>query len=122
MSLLSLHIELARTNDLLKRIADALDRAVPATKPPDHSTHPLIGIADISRMTPVHARELDENRDTVQYRASSRVFSSGSTPGPRADMEPKPTASVTGAWDHEDPLDDLEDLDHGWPNYAGVDR
>ena len=124
MSFLDLHVELAVTNDLLRRIADALDRLSPRTTPPDHSQHPLIGLADVSRFTAARARLADENRATLPLRASERVRfgNKGEGGGAAADSSrSEATASVTGAWDHEDPLDNLEEFDSQWPNYAGTD-
>jgi len=120
MSLIDLHIELAQTNTLLSRIADALDRAYPvasAVRP----AHPLIGPADISRMTPQHAAEVSARRDTMPYHdpGASRIFKPSDEAGSSVPETAAP--SFTGARDHEDPLDDLEAMDSGWPNYAGVD-
>ena len=124
MSFLDLHVELALTNELLKRIADALDRLSPLTTPPDYSQHPLIGLADVSRFTSARACLADENRATLPLRASERVrFGNRSEEAstPTGSSRPETSASVTGAWDHEDPLDNLEEFDREWPNYAGTD-
>ena len=124
MSFLDLHVELAVTNDLLRRIADALDRLSPLTTPPDHSQHPLIGLADVSRFTSARACLADENRATLPLRASERVRfgNKGANDGETAgSSRSEASASVTGAWDHEDPLDNLEEFDREWPNYAGTD-
>ncbi len=128
MALLDIHVELARTNDLLARIADALDRAVPAVEVADHSKHPLIGLADISHFTP------STDRDTMSAAHAAtppRSFDSTERPGrpgvlrqpddPLQQHQSPNGPSVTGAWDHEDPLDALEDLADEWPNYSGVD-
>lgn len=126
MTLLDLHIELAVTNELLKRIADALDRLAPLTAQPDHSAHPLIGLADISRMSPARAAASDRERATMPVRASQRVHFSDN-PDAAADQrgageQASPPISATGAWDHDDPLDALEEFDRPWENYSGVDR
>jgi hypothetical protein len=127
MTLLDLHVELAVTNALLKRIADALDRAIPITDQPDHSAHPLIGLADISRLSPERLAKQDAERATLPFRASARVFSKasrdegGGVETPQSATNPAASISSIGQWDHDDPLDTLDDLE--WPpNYAGVDR
>jgi hypothetical protein len=117
MSLLDIHVELAETNLLLRRIADALDRYAPLVQPPDHSAHPLIGLADVSRLSTV------AQSATLPYRASERVHFSDSTGSAGQQSESSsPTKSVTGAWDHDDALDPFEEFDSQWDNYAGVDR
>ena len=122
MTLLDLHVELTVTNELLKRIADALDRAVPVITPPDHTKHPLIGLADISRMTPDHAARLEAERATMNpVRASDRVrFSNKPDQQSGQPHTDSAQASATGQWDHEDPLDTLDELDNQWNNYPGV--
>ena len=123
MTLLEIHAELSVTNALLTRIADALDRAIPlALSPPDHSAHPLVGVADVSRMTPERSRDLSEKRATMSFRASEHVrFSDradNETAKDRTDVR-APEVSVTGAWDHDDPLDSIEEFDRPWENYPG---
>ncbi len=125
MALLDIHVELALTNSLLARIADALDRAIPVAEIPDHSKHPLIGLGDISHFNPATERA---TMPTSPYRSAFRhaaypISEADSEQG--AQVQPGPPTvrkSTTGAWDHEDPLDPLEDLDQPWQNYVGVDR
>jgi hypothetical protein len=114
MTLFDLHVELATTNQLLARIADALDRAfpIPATVRPEH---PLVGIADVSIMTPAHARELAMMREEQQYAARFASHDGVSTDAGGASSEAArgaaagaaAGASVVGDWDSDDPLDDL---------------
>jgi hypothetical protein len=114
VTLLEIHAELAETNTLLRRIADALDRAIPAPVGSQHDRHPLIGRADVSVMTNQHAAEVAAKRATMPVGASGRF-------GQRTPPAPEP--SLTGQWDHDDPLDNLSergDADGG--NYPGVDR
>lgn len=109
MTLLELHAELSETNLQLKRIADCLERAVPPS-PVDalnnRPKHPLIGRESVSVMTPKHAAEVAQKRDTMPVTAHDQTG------------EP----SQSGQWDHDDPLDTFPELDHEWSNYTGIDR
>src|SRR5215467_7690631 len=111
MSLVDLHVELSQTNQLLIRIAEALERLAPVESLPEHSSHPLIGLSDISRMTPEMRAALDGKRANMAMTASSRVLD--------PENQRQVPASVTGSRDHEDPLDTLDELDLPWENYAG---
>jgi len=111
MTLLELHAELAETNLQLKRIADCLERAIPLSpleRLQEHKDqHPLIGRSDVSVMTPDHAAQVAQKRDTMPVTASH-------------DQTGQPSQS--GQWDHDDPLDTYPELDHEWSNYTGIDR
>jgi hypothetical protein len=120
MTLLDIHVELAETNRILARVADALERLSPAIAQADHSAHPLVGISDVSHFT----QHSDSERDTMAIRASDRVRFSN-RPGGAAAGVGKETESIpisrTGQWDHEDPLDNFPELDREWPNHPGAD-
>jgi hypothetical protein len=118
VSLLDFHVELSLTNTLLARIAVALERLAPVPSIPDHSKHPLIGAADVSRLTPEKIRELEQRREE-QFEAA---FSTGADGGAGTQLgtdarEAKDASaarlgsaavtSVSGVWDYEDDLDDF---------------
>ena len=107
MTLLELHAELTETNLQLKRIADALERAIPPTPALDRPKHPLIGRESVSIMTPDHAAAVAQKRDTMPVTASH---------------DQTGQSSQSGQWDHDDPLDTYPELDHEWSNYTGIDR
>jgi len=128
LTLLELHAELSETNRHLARIADALERAIPLTREEvlrsHRGQHPLVGREDVSTMTPTHAAEVDIKRATMPL-ASNRVDFHSAARGAQANERAYGTEepSVTGAWDHDDPLDTFDEFgEERWDNYAGVDR
>lgn len=123
MTLLDLHVELAESNRLLSRIADALDRAFPIQIPVlDSVPHPLVGIADISHMTPEHsaelAREREENAEAVYFARSQSGAGSdvGASPESSSPTQTRAIQSVSSSWDYED---DLEESWGGHVNHPG---
>ena len=122
MAWLEIHADLSAVALQIKRIADALDRAVPPVGiPKDRREHPLIGREDISTMTPEHAAEVAAKRATMPLdNQAQHVHFGQSRAG--ADSEAAPDPSRTGEWDHDDPLDTFPELGREWPNYSGVDQ
>lgn len=129
MTLLELHAELSETNRHLARIADALDRAVPPGETRPAPPHPLIGLADISRISPERLAQAEADRVNLPV-GGATDFSDTLDKAGSGDNGPVPVrpvtrvaASLTGQWDHDDPLDTLEDLDfRDWPNHPGIGR
>lgn len=118
MTLLDLHVELAQTNVLLARIADALDRAFPVPCLPGANFHPLVGIADVSRMTPARAADLSKRREEEQVARSVHFASESAAGGASGHSAAQAETSVTGLWDFDDILD--PDLESEHQNYPGV--
>jgi hypothetical protein len=131
VGLLSFQIELAETNRQLKRIADALDRAVPLPVDPQQRRAyegAKVTVEDLSRMGDPEAREREREKIAMDRNIWRRYAQKGPVGvGVGAQSSGVADQTVTaereevtrvGTHDHDDPLDTPDWLEEE----IGLDR
>ena len=140
MGLLDFHVELAETNQLLKRIADALDRAIPPPVDPQQQQQrrayegAKVTVSDLSRMGDPETREREREKISMDRNIWRRYgfekgrgqakpvgVGVGSEPGSVVDQTvaaEREEVTRVGTYDHDDPLDTPDWLEEE----IGLDR
>jgi hypothetical protein len=137
VGLLDFHVELAQTNHLLKRIADALDRAIPPPVDPQQRRAyegAKVTVEDLSCMGDPETREREREKIAMDRniwrrygfekgRGQAKPVGDGvvAQPGGVADQgvtAEREAVTRVGTYDHDDPLDTP-----GWlEEEIGLDR